>query len=241
MRPLIGIPCRARADRPDFYNDRLYVSAVEHAGGMPLLLPRLDDMNVLRAFLPHLDGILLSGGIDVDPALYREEPHPMLGITYQPMDEFHLEIIRWAIEQRVPTLAICRGMQLLNVALGGSLYQDLPSQYPESLPHAAHPALPRNTIIHKVIIRPDSLTERILGQSEVPANSLHHQAVKDAGKGIVISGFAQDGVVELLEVPEQPFMVAAQCHPEELYQIYPVWARLFAAFISACSKSQSCR
>jgi putative glutamine amidotransferase len=236
MRPLIGIPCRARADRPDFYNDRLYVSAVEHAGGMPLLLPMLDDMDVLRAFLPHLDGLLLSGGIDVDPAVYGEEAHPQLGVVYRPMDEFHLEMIRWAIERRVPTLAICRGMQLLNVALGGNLYQDLPSQRPGSLQHAAAAELPRNTIIHKVSVQPGSLTELVLGQREVPANSLHHQAVKNIGAGIVVSGYAEDGVVELLEVPAQPFMLGVQCHPEELYKTYPVWSRLFEAFILACAK-----
>jgi putative glutamine amidotransferase len=236
VRPLIGIPCRARADRPDFYNDRLYVSAVEHAGGMPLLLPMLDDMSILRAFLPHLDGLLLSGGIDVDPAVYGEEAHPMLGVVYRPMDEFHLEIVRWAIARRVPTLAICRGMQLLNVAMGGNLYQDLPSQRPGSLAHAAAAELPRNTIIHEVRVQPGSLAERVLGQREVPANSLHHQAVKNIGAGIVVSGYAEDGVVELLEVPAQPFMLAAQCHPEELYKTYPVWARLFEAFILACAK-----
>jgi putative glutamine amidotransferase len=233
MYPLIGIPCKVKVDGSFFYNNSSYVRAVEQAGGMPLLIPMLDDMDVLRSFLPHLDGLLLSGGIDVDPYFYQEEPHPALMTVYRPLDEFHIELVRWAFEQRMPTLAICRGMQVLNVALGGSLYQDLSLQYPGNLPHAAW-NLPRNSIIHSVTVKPGSLFERILGQREVPVNSLHHQAVRDVGAGVMITGYAEDGVAELLEVPEQPFMVATQCHPEELAQEWPIWSHLFHAFVSAC-------
>lgn len=239
MRPLIGIPCHAgvgaSSDRPIFFNNKAYVGAVERAGGVPILIPILDDLNGLQTLLPRLDGLLLSGGIDVDPRHYQEEPHPMLGETNPELDELELALARWATQEDMPTLGICRGMQLLNVARGGNLYQDLASQYPGSLKHPNW-ELPRNTVVHKVSIDSGSRMAEILGTHEVSVNSLHHQGAKEPGKGVVISGRAEDGVAELLEIPEQRFMMAAQCHPEEMYADEPMWARLFHAFIEASAK-----
>jgi len=240
MRPLIGIPChaglRAETDRPIYYNNRTYIHAVECAGGVPILIPIFDDLSGLQALLPRLDGLLLSGGIDVDPRYYQEEPHPMLGVTNPQLDELELALAQWALQKDVPTLGICRGMQLLNVALGGNLFQDLDSQYPGSLKHPNW-ELPRNTLIHTVRIERGSRIEKILGSHEIAVNSLHHQATKDPGNGVRISGYADDGVAEMMEVPDHRFMVAAQCHPEELYNDHPMWARLFQAFVDACSIS----
>jgi putative glutamine amidotransferase len=239
MRPLIGIPCHAGAqaetERPIYYNNRSYIHAVERAGGVPILIPILDDLNGLNALLPRLDGLLLSGGIDVDPRYYREEPHPQLGRTNPQLDELELSLAHWALQEDVPTLGICRGMQLLNVALGGNIYQDLASEYSGSFKHG-HWDLPRNRISHKVLVEPGSLMEKVFGTCEVPANSLHHQAVKEPGEGVYISGRSEDGVAELLEVPAHRFMLAAQCHPEELHIEHPVWSNLFSAFIRACSE-----
>ncbi|HZO73349.1 MAG TPA: gamma-glutamyl-gamma-aminobutyrate hydrolase family protein [Ktedonobacteraceae bacterium] len=238
MRPLIGIPChaglRAETDRPIYYNNRTYIHAVERAGGVPILIPIFDDPSGLQALLPHLDGLLLSGGIDVDPRYYQEEPHPMLGETNPKLDELELALARWALQEDVPTLGICRGMQMLNIALGGNLFQDLDSQYPGSLKHPNW-ELPRNTLIHTVRIERGSHMEKILGSHEIKVNSLHHQATKEPGNGVRISGYAADGVAEMMEVPDHRFMVAAQCHPEELYNDDPMWVRLFQAFIHACS------
>ncbi|HEU5229014.1 MAG TPA: gamma-glutamyl-gamma-aminobutyrate hydrolase family protein [Ktedonobacteraceae bacterium] len=238
MRPLIGIPChaglRAETERPIYYNNRTYIHAVERAGGVPILIPIFDDLDGLQALLPRLDGLLLSGGIDVDPRYYQEEPHPMLGETNPKLDELELALTRWALQKDVPMLGICRGMQLLNVALGGDLYQDLESQYPGSLKHPNW-ELPRNTLIHRVRIERGSRVEKILGTHEIEVNSLHHQATKKIGNGAHISGYADDGIAEMMEVPDHRFMVAAQCHPEELYTDHPVWSRLFRALIDACS------
>jgi putative glutamine amidotransferase len=244
MRPLIGIPCHAgeRKDtsRPIYYNNRTYIHAVEHAGGTPVLIPRLDDLDGLRTLLPHLNGLLLSGGVDIEPHYYHETPHPLLGETDPQLDAMELALAHYALERDLPTLGVCRGMQLLNVALGGSLYQDLLSQCPRSLRHA-NADLPRNTIIHNVQIERGSRMEEILGTCEVAANSLHHQAVKQPGKNVRITGRAEDGVAELMEVPGQRFMLAAQCHPEELYAEHPAWSRLFQAFVDACAKNMSHR
>lgn len=240
MRPLIGIPChagkRSETERPIYYNNRTYIHAVERAGGVPILIPILDDLSGLQALLPRLDGLLLSGGIDVDPHYYQEEPHPLLGETNPQLDELELALARWALEEDVPTLGICRGMQVLNVAFGGNLYQDLEAQYPS---HLKHPNwdLPRNTITHKVQVKRGSRMEKVLGAREVPVNSLHHQATKEPGDGVYICGYAEDGVAELLEIPGHRFMMGAQCHPEELYTEHSIWACFFSAFINACSRS----
>jgi putative glutamine amidotransferase len=240
MRPLIGIPChaglRAETERPIYYNNRSYVHAVERAGGVPILIPIYDDLTGLDALLSRLDGLLLSGGLDVDPRYYQEEPHPLLGEINPKLDELELALAHWALREDIPTLGICRGMQVINVALGGNLYQDLSAQYPDSLRHPNWD-LPRNHIVHMVHIDRGSRMAEILHGLEVPANSLHHQAVKDPGAGVYICGRSDDGVAELLEVPGQSFMVAAQCHPEEIYQDNPVWSRFFLAFIEACAAS----
>jgi putative glutamine amidotransferase len=245
MRPLIGVPCHAgistetnRPKRPIVYNNRSYIHAVERAGGVPILIPILDDLSGLEALLPRLDGLLLSGGIDVDPRHYQEEAHPLLGETNPQLDELELALARWALQEDMPTLGICRGMQILNVALGGNLYQDLSAQYPGSLRHPNWD-MPRNKIIHSVRIERNSRLAKILGTHEIQVNSLHHQAAKDLGSIVKITGYAEDGVAELLEVPEHRYMLAAQCHPEELYEDNPAWKGLFESFIQASTSFSS--
>jgi putative glutamine amidotransferase len=224
--------------RPIYGNNRAYVHAVENAGGVPVLIPILDDLTGLQALLPRLDGLLLSGGFDIQPQLYGEEPHPLLGEVVPELDALELALAHWAIEEDVPTLGICRGLQMINIALGGTLYQDLGDQYPNSLFHPNW-NMPRNTLSHRIYIEPGSQMEQILGRGEVWVNSLHHQAVKLPGKGVYPSGHAEDGVVELLEVPHQRFMLGVQSHPEELYSDNPVWAHFFEAFIEACTTAPS--
>ncbi|MBV8694501.1 MAG: gamma-glutamyl-gamma-aminobutyrate hydrolase family protein [Chloroflexi bacterium] len=236
--PLIGIPCRSwqhpKNSRLIYGSYQTCVHALEDAGGIPVLIPLLSDLSGLTSLLARLDGLLLSGGSDIQPRLYSEDPHPMLGPVDPRLDEFELALVQWAIEKGLPTLGICRGMQILNVALGGSLYQDLTTMYPGSLRHANWD-LPRNQIVHRVSVKAGSRMEEILGVRELNANSLHHQGVKVLGRGVCITGYAEDGVAELMEIPEQRFMMAVACHPEYLYQDEPVWARLFAAFVGACS------
>jgi putative glutamine amidotransferase len=239
MRPLIGVPCLAalggKSASPIYYNNQTYTHAVERAGGTPVLIPILDNIESLDTLLPRLDGLLLSGGMDLDPHCYHEEPHPLLGEVNPQLDKLELALARWARKYDIPTLGICRGMQVLNVALGGTLYQDLSVEYNSNLRHANWD-LPRNTIIHQMRLKPGSQLEKLLGVSEVPVNSLHHQAVKKPGKGVVLNGYAEDGVPEGLEVPEHRFMLAVQCHPEEMCNDNPVWLRCFEGFIKACEK-----
>ncbi len=237
MYPIIGIPCRAgvrgKTNRPMYYSNKSYAQAIESVGGVPMLIPIMKKSRSLAVLLSHIDGLLLPGGVDICPNNYQEEVHPTLRETDIELDKLELELVDWAMKQDIPTLGICRGLQMINVALGGTLYQDLATEYTESLQHANWD-LPPNKIVHSVQIEPGSSMEGVLSVREVAVNSLHHQAIKVPGKGIIISGRSQDNVVELIEVPQQSFMIAVQCHPEELYTEQPVWGRLFKAFIDAC-------
>ena len=238
MRPLIGIPCyaliRVETGRPIYAGNRAYVHAVESAGGVPILIPMINDLNILTALLTRLDGLLLPGGIDLHPSHYGEEVHPLTEEADLEHDEFEITLASWAFQEDIPVLGVCRGMQLINIALGGSLYQDIDDQYPDSIGHT-HRNLPRTHLAHRISVDPGSRMEKILGTREVWVNSLHHQAIKEPGKGVRVTGRASDGIPELLEVTGYRFVMAAQCHPEEIYSIEPAFARLFSAFVQASS------
>ncbi|HEV2581742.1 MAG TPA: gamma-glutamyl-gamma-aminobutyrate hydrolase family protein [Ktedonobacteraceae bacterium] len=238
MRPLIGIPCHADfrdgSRRPVYCNNRTYIHAVERAGGVPVLIPLYEDLSLMDTLLPRLDGLLLSGGADVEPTRYGEARNPLTDEPDKMLDEIELNLASWAVQEDIPTLGVCRGMQVLNVALGGTLYQDIHDCCPGSLPHSRR-ELPRDFLAHSVEALPGSRMEAVLGTRTIMVNSLHHQAVHEPGKGVVISGRAQDGIAELLEVPANRFALAVQFHPEEIYMKEAPSARLFKAFVKACS------
>jgi putative glutamine amidotransferase len=189
---------------------------VEDAGGLPVLIPMLNDLKLLDTLLARLDGLLLPGGVDMHPGRNGEAVHSLTEEADLQLDELEMFLTSWALQEDIPILGLCRGMQVINVALGGSLYQDISDQYPNSLPHSNRD-LPRTHLCHPIIVEPGSHMEKVLGMQEVLVNSLHHQAVKAPGKGVYISGKAEDGIAELLEVPGHRFVMAAQGHPEEIY------------------------
>jgi putative glutamine amidotransferase len=240
MNPVIGIPCeedyRTASEQFLYGNKSAYIHAVKSAGGLPLLLPVFTHLSALEKLFPHLDGLLLPGGADIQPTLYGERRHPNLNATDPNLDAFEIALITWALQKDLPLLGICRGMQLINVVLGGTLYQDLPAQYPGSLEHWRRD-LERSDLAHRVIVERGSLVEQVLGTHRLAVNSLHHQAIKDPGKDIRICGWADDGVAEFLEVEGHRFVLGIQGHPEELYQDVPAFARLFQAFITVCASS----
>lgn len=242
MRPLVGIPCRAgvrgEAKRPVYHGNQAYVHAVESVGGVPILIPFMDDLASLHSLLPRLDGILLPGGIDVHPHRYNEEVDASIKEIDPQLDTLELTLADWAWQNDVPLLGICRGLQVLNVSRGGTLYQDLASQVPSDISHSNW-AQPRSAIKHEITVVPGSRMDTILGEHVIAVNSLHHQAIKDVGQGLVVSGRADDGVIELVEAPERAFVLAVQSHPEEMYKEYSVWTRLFSAFVDACIERMS--
>jgi putative glutamine amidotransferase len=197
-----------------------------------VLLPPLQGDQLLRSIYDRLDGILLSGGEDVAPDRYGEAVHDKCGHIDPERDVAELALTRWAIRDRKPLLAICRGIQVLNVAMGGSLYQDIEAQVPGALRHPWYPDHPRDLRAHPVSVTPGSRLAHILGDGTVPVNSLHHQAIKAVAPGLVVVARAPDQIVEAVEYPEHPFAVGVQWHPEELAPTDPGARRLFGALVS---------
>ena len=246
MRPLIGITCQptlnATSQRPMYGLGQAYVRAVALAGGIPLLIPPLGDDTSLRAIAERLDGVLLSGGGDVDPARYGEEPIPQLGSVEPERDELELALARIAIDDEQPLLGICRGMQALNVAQGGTLYQDIGAQQPEAIKHDYHSYEgPRDLRAHEITVAEKSPLAAIVGGSRYAVNSFHHQAIKELGKDVKIIGWAEDGLAEAMLVEDHPFALAVQYHPEELVDSDPAALALFQAFVHACAERRGRR
>ena len=232
-RPLIGITCsvgRAAGAAPRVQLNEVYEQAVREAGGLPLLLAPGLDAEAMEQALGVLDGLLLPGGVDVDPARYNTPRHPTTQVSDE-LDALELPLAARAVERGMPVLAICRGIQVLNVARGGSLWQDLPSERPTALAHPQRD-VPRDHLAHQLRLEPDSRLADVLACTELPVNSFHHQAVRAVGAGLRPVGWADDGTIEAVE-GDGPFLVGVQCHPECLVQSQPVWRRLFRAFIEA--------
>jgi putative glutamine amidotransferase len=213
-----------------------YLRALEAAGAVPLLIHLGDDLEVARALYERCDGLLLPGGIDIDPAYFGEERHPMLGEVDAQRDTVEVALARWSREDKKPLMGICRGIQVLNVAFGGSLWQDLPSQLPDALDHRHNTKLERYDVEgHRLILEADSWLAGRLDSDDLLANTMHHQAVKDVAPGLRVVGRSPDGLIEALEGTGDQFVVAVQCHPEHLWRrAEPRWLRFFEGFAALC-------
>lgn len=236
MRPLIGVTTAAITDDRGLTYNRAYnmiSRAVVQAGGLPVLIPTGLDEPTLRELYERLDGVLLPGGPDVDPAVFGEAPHPTVKIDAA-RDAIELPIARWAVEDDVPLFGICRGHQVINVALGGDLIQDIPSQVEHVVASHDQPdEQPRSQPSHDVSIHPESRLASIMGSTSAAVNSLHHQAVRKAAPGMVVTAFSPDGLVEATEMPDKRFALSVQWHPEDLFENDEAMMRLFESFIEA--------
>ena len=214
--------------------NRAYLRAVEAAGGVPLILPITTNLDTIHRCLDAMDGILLSGGVDMEPGRYGQEPHSTVDPTDADRDAAEIALIRAALERDKPIFAICRGLQILNVALGGTLIQDLPTEKPSALFHSqSERNIPRPETVHSIQIDPNSRLAQIVGAETMQVNSLHHQALKEVANGLKVTARAEDDVIEAAEMPDKRFVVAIQCHPEELAAWQSESQRLFAAFVEA--------
>jgi putative glutamine amidotransferase len=236
---LIGITCRtfeldnaggaAHGARP------VDIAAIIAAGGTPFLIPHLAEESAIRELYNLAGGILLAGGEDVDPALYGEKPSLKLGKVDRKRDALECTLAKWAAEDKKPLLGICRGVQVMNVALGGSLYQDIPSEVTTETVHSDQRAPS-----HSLAIQPSSKLSEIVEASELIVNSLHHQSLKKVASRLVVTGKSDDGIIEAVEIPGHPFYIGVQCHPELMCEVIDVrWQKLYRQFVSAAARHKS--
>ncbi len=232
MKPIIGLT--TFINEKDGYNSvsRNYINSVYAAGGMPVNIPIVENEKDYDAYLGMLDGIIFTGGGDISPRYYGENPLRQVNAMSSIRDEWELGLFKKAYEKNLPMIGICRGIQLINVALGGSLYQDINEQIPSSLGH-----YPKETqmdeLYHSVNILKESDLYHILGLDKIYVNSFHHQSVKILGSDLAVAATSEDGIIEGIEATDSRFLIGVQWHPEALSKRYPIFLELFKKIVSA--------
>lgn len=213
MRTKIGVVICGLDNQRQFVSDA-YIQAVKSAGGLPIVLPLIKSKTVIQEYIELCDGFLFCGGGDITPLLFGQEPATNVGKTDITLDLFQIRLMKAILEADKPVLAICRGMQVLNVACGGTIYQDINLVDFETINHMQN-SISRRDISHKVIFEPESKVHKILG-SFAYTNSFHHQSIDRLGKGLAVSGFTGDAIVEAIEMPSRTFVLGVQWHPESM-------------------------
>ena len=228
MKTKIGIVICGIKNEKQYVSDA-YIQSVKSAGGLPLLLPLVKSKTVIEEYVSLCDGFLFCGGGDITPLLFGQEPVSDKGTTDISLDLFQIRLMKAVLQKEKPVLAICRGMQVLNVACGGTIHQDIGATEYETINHM-QTSMSRKDISHKVFFPPKTRVHRLLGNFTY-TNSFHHQAVDKLGKHLVISGQTGDNIVEAIEMPSHPFTVGVQWHPESMYESSTNMKLLFHALI----------
>jgi putative glutamine amidotransferase len=233
-KPIIGITTSngQYMGYPSIDLFRTYVDAILVAGGIPVLIPSETPETSWKQLMETLGEVFFTGGGDISPDSYDEVDHPSLSGVDRSRDQIEIPMIKHAIQYNIPFLGICRGFQVLNIALGGSLFIDLSSKRSDSIKHDYYPGFQRDHLAHQVEIQPDSTVGMIMGRSMIEVNSLHHQGLKTLAEKLLPVGYAPDGLVEAVEVPGHQYAMAVQWHPEWLLHISQMKS-LFVALIEA--------
>lgn len=236
--PLIGITMgrtTSRNNYPVLVIVEAYVQAILRTGACPVMIPLGLPGELFDELLSRLDGVLFTGGGDVHPDQYGNQIHPKVNEVDRDRDRVELGLFQETRKRELPILGVCRGFQVINIGLGGTLYEDIQDQRPASLDHHFWPGHPRDYLAHPVEIAEDSRLRHILGKSSAPVNSLHHQGIRDLAPGLLASAIAPDGLIEALEMPDYPFGIAVQWHPEWLPEEASM-DDLFRAFVQAAAE-----
>ena len=228
MKPVIGIVSCGYINQRQFV-PQTYIQAVEKSGGTPILLPCTQNEEAYLCYGRQCDGFLFCGGGDITPLLFGEELMTERGGTDFRTDQFHISLMKYLLTLKLPILAICRGMQILNIALGGTIYQDISLRWPVSMNHMQL-SEDRSDPCHKITVIKDSILSNILGENEV-VNSFHHQCIRILGTSLKISAVASDGIIEAIESDQLSFVVGVQWHPECMLNTYSSMQELFFTFI----------
>ena len=251
IRPLIGVTTQtlqAIDNIPEglphswVMNER-YVSALCAVGAAPMLVPLIDDVAALRALYDRMDGVFIPGGVDMNPSSYGCERDELCGRTDDARDRVELQLTEWARSEGKPLLGVCRGMQVLNVQAGGSLYQDCTAYYPNSIRHDYYPTagFARDYLAHAVDVRPGTRLHALVGSDSIRINSMHHQGIDRLGTGLSVSATSSDGLAEAIEADGEAFVVGVQWHPEMLIESDAGARALFSSFVDASSKFSESR
>ena len=225
-----------------------YTDAIVRASGVPFIVPLTTDKTILRRLYEQCDGLLLPGGSDLDPETYNMPhssnkingaTHPLQTRISPPRDRQEEQLLEWALEDDKPVLGICRGMQLINVFLGGSLHSDIDMNLPSANNHEAGIHKKNfHHLAHQLRIDAGSRLAKVMGTGTIPTNTLHHQTIKKLGKGLVATAHAEDGVIEAIELPSKSFVIGVQSHPEALEaEVEPLWRELFEAFVGSADSN----
>jgi putative glutamine amidotransferase len=238
MKPTIGIICRRsfQGKNETITLQQDYFKAVIKSGGYPILIPIYEDDVLLKEHLSRIQGLVIPGGIDVDPNFYHQEKHPLCGSIDEGMDEFELKVIHLAKEMKLPILAICRGIQVLNVAYGGTLFQDLSlyQGYKQDIIHAQDQVnIPKQEAVHSIEIVAGTKLHQLYGES-LNVNSFHHQALDRVADGLVVTATSEEGVIEAVEGTSDHYVVGVQWHPEKMIDLAHEQLLIFDQFINAC-------
>ncbi|MGI8589107.1 MAG: gamma-glutamyl-gamma-aminobutyrate hydrolase family protein [Chloroflexia bacterium] len=247
QRPIIGISTMSDHDAaglhaPRFSNNQSYSKAVMAAGGIPLLIPQVEDEESLRALYECLDGLLIPGGVDINPRYFGEEANVETDLPDNGLDFVETTMLPWALADEMPIFGICRGQQVLNVVLGGTLWQDIPSEYATVFDHReSYKRKIRDYLAHDVRIDPESRLYTLVGAERIWVNTSHHQAVKTVAPSLRATAWAADNLCEALEAPDHPFLLAVQWHPEEMVRKHEWARRLFGALVEAARERKAGR
>lgn len=232
MRPRIGVLPLYNSEKETLWINPLYFGGVEQAGGLPALLSLSEDPAVWEEYCQSFDGFVFTGGQDIDPAYFGQKKLPQCGYQAPLRDQQEIFMARRLRALDKPVLGICRGIQVLNAALGGTLYQDLPTQYPSAVIHRQEK--PYGLPHHQVTITPGSRIHQMIGQTHISVNSVHHQAVWETAPGFNVTATAEDGIIEAIEAPDARFFLGVQWHPEHMWQDYVSGRAIWKGFVDAC-------
>lgn len=233
-RPVIGIMPLWDDEKESIWMLPGYMQSLEEQGAVTLILPLTDNEEILDYFIAQCDGFLMTGGHDVAPAVYHEKKSVNCGAACDMRDSMDKYILLNAIRQNKAVLGICRGIQLINAVLGGTLYQDLPSEYPSDIEH--HMSRPYDREAHKVQLVPDTPLEHVLGAAVIAVNSYHHQAVRDLAEPLNAMAYSEDGLVEAVYMPEKTFVWGIQWHPELSYKVSGESRKILHVFLEAAAR-----
>ncbi len=224
--PVIGLTCYT--DRDKYYLYHEYCEAIVDAGGIPFIIPYIDDTDKLKAVINIIDGVLFAGGGDIHPSYYGGKVTCNLKRVNKERDEFEFKLLELVLKSGKPILGICRGCQLFNVFFGGTLYEHIDGHYKKA---------PYKKPTHKIIIKENTLLFKLVGKKEIKVNSFHHQAIKKLGNGLIASSQGEDGIIESIEKPDYPFLLGVQFHPEYIYRIEDIY-KIFKGFLDATNEKK---